>query len=127
MKKTVMVVDDEPDIIFSIQKGLEDLKVGYRIVSAESGEECIKLLKNNQIPDAILLDIIMPEMSGWEVYDRLKENRGWKKIPIVFLTARTDRIAINAGNFLGADYIEKPFDIEDLKTRIEKVMNEVSK
>ena len=123
MEKTVLIVDDEPDIILSVQEGLESLNADYKIVCAESGAECIKLLKNNQIPDAILLDIMMPEMSGWETYDRIKENQSWKGIPVVFLTARTDRIAVNAGGFLGEDYIEKPFEIKDLKKRIDNVLN----
>jgi DNA-binding response OmpR family regulator len=67
-------------------------------------------------------------MSGWEVFDRIKENPSWNTIPVIFLTARTDRIAKNAGSFLGEDYIEKPFEIVDLKNRIEKVFhNKASK
>lgn len=123
MKKTVLIVDDESDIILSVQQGLESLNADYEIVCAESGKECIKLLKNNQIPDAILLDIMMPEMSGWETYNRIKENQSWKDIPVVFFTARTDRIAVNVGGFLGEDYIEKPFEIKDLKKRIDIVLN----
>ena len=121
--KKIMIVDDEPDIIYSVKQGLEDLDVNYEIIGAESGKECIRLLKNNQIPNAILLDVMMPEMSGWETFDIIKENQLWNGIPIVFLTARTDRIAINAGNFLGDDYIEKPFEIIDLKERIDDVLN----
>jgi two-component system alkaline phosphatase synthesis response regulator PhoP len=64
---------------------------------------------------------MMPQMSGWEVFDRIKKDPLLSTIPIIFLTARTDRIAKNAGNFLGDDYIEKPFDIIDLKKRIEIV------
>jgi len=64
----------------------------------------------------------MPKMSGWTVFDTLKENPSWKDIPVVFLTARTDRIAENAGRFLSEDYIEKPVKTEDLKNRIDKVL-----
>jgi hypothetical protein len=81
--------------------------------------QCLELLKNNQIPDIILLDIMMPKMSGWQVFYRLKENPSWKNIPVIFLTARTDEVAKNAGGFLGDDYIEKPFNREDLKKRID--------
>ena len=122
-----MVVDDDSDIILSVQEGFDDLNSEYKIMGVESGEECIKFLKNDQIPDAILLDIMMPEMSGWEVYDRLKENMDWENIPIVFLTARTDRVAVNAGNFLGADYIEKPFEITYLKNRLDLILNNIKK
>jgi len=122
MSKTVMVVDDNPDVTISIKQGLENLDAEIKVLGVESGEQCLELLGNNQIPDVILLDIMMPEMSGWELFDRLKENASWRNIPVVFLTARTDRIAKNAGGFLGEDYIEKPFDIEDLKTRIGKIL-----
>jgi len=117
-----MVVDDNPDVTISIKQGLENLDAEIKVLGVESGEQCLELLGNNQIPDVILLDIMMPEMSGWELFDRLKENASWRNIPVVFLTARTDRIAKNAGGFLGEDYIEKPFDIEDLKTRIGKIL-----
>ena len=127
MTRTIMVVDDDSDIILSVQEGFDDLNSEYKIMGVESGEECIKLLKNDQIPDAILLDIMMPEMSGWEVYDRLKENMDWENIPIVFLTARTDCVAVNAGNFLGADYIEKPFEITYLKNRLDLILNNIKK
>jgi len=121
MVKKIMIVDDNPDIILSIKGGLEFIENDYEIISAESGEKCLELLKNNEIPDLILLDIMMPKMSGWETFDKLKENASWTKIPVVFLTARTDRVAKNAGGFLGDDYIEKPFEITELKKRIDEI------
>jgi len=126
--KTILVVDDNPDVITSLKTGLEDATQEYMIVGAENGQKCLELLKDNIIPDIILLDIMMPQMSGWEVFDRIKENPAWNTIPVVFLTARTDRIAKNAGGFLGDDYIEKPFEIVDLKNRIEIIFrNKASK
>jgi len=122
------VVDDNPDVINSLKIGLEDATRGYRILGVENGQKCLQMLKDNIIPDVILLDIMMPQMSGWEVFDRIKENPSWNTIPVIFLTARTDRIAKNAGSFLGEDYIEKPFEIVDLKNRIEIVFqNKASK
>lgn len=123
-KKRIMVVDDNPDVIYSVKQGLEALGAEYEIIGAESGEECLKLLKENQIPDLILLDIMMPEMSGWETFNRLKENSLWKNIPVVFLTARTDKTAKKAGEFLGEDYIEKPFQREELKKRIDRILKD---
>ena len=120
--KTILIVDDNADVIISLKSGLEDEPGKYQVIGAHSGHQCFELLKNNQIPDIILLDIMMPEMSGWEVYDKLKEDITWRNIPVMFLTARTDRIARNAGKFLGNDYIEKPFEISDIKSRIEKVL-----
>jgi CheY-like chemotaxis protein len=120
--KTILVVDDNPDVIHSVRLGLEDSTQEYHILSAENGHKCLELLKNNIIPDIILLDIMMPQMTGWEVFDHIKKDPSLTTIPIIFLTARTDRIAKNAGSFLGDDYIEKPFDISDLKKRIEIVI-----
>ena len=118
----ILIVDDNSDVIISLKNGLEDEPEKYRVISAQNGHQCLELLKNKQTPDIILLDLMMPEMSGWEVYDKLKEHTTWKNIPVVFLTARTDRNARNAGRFLGDDYIEKPFEISDVKSRIEKVL-----
>ena len=118
-----MVVDDDVGVIYTIKRGMEDLDKDYKITTANSGEECLELLKNNQIPDLILLDIMMPGISGWELYKKIKENEMWKNIPVVFLTARTDRIAKEAGGFLAEDYIEKPFKVPELKVRIEKILN----
>jgi len=122
MVKKLLVVDDNPDVIFSVRNGLEKFKKDYTIIGAESGKECLELLKTNT-PDLILLDIMMPELSGWKTFDLIKGNDSWKNIPIVFLTARTDNVAKNAGGFLGEDYIEKPFEIKDLKERIDKILS----
>jgi CheY-like chemotaxis protein len=124
--KTVLVVDDNPDVINSLKIGLEDATREYRILGAENGQKCLQLLKDNIKPDIILLDIMMPQMSGWEVFDRIKKDPTFSTIPIIFLTARTDRIAKNAGGFLGDDYIEKPFDVTDLKKRMEIVFRNKS-
>jgi len=115
------VVDDNPDVITSLKVSLEDVTQGYRILGAENGQKCLEMLKDNIIPDVIILDIMMPQMSGWEVFDQIKKNPSWNTIPVIFLTARTDRVAKNAGGFLGDDFIEKPFEIVDLKKRIEIV------
>ena len=122
MVKKVMIVDDNPDIILSIKNGLEDSTSNYEVIGADSGKKCLELLET-ETPDLILLDIMMPEMSGWETFDKLKESASWGTIPVVFLTARTDRVARNAGGFLGEDYIEKPFEIAELKKRIDEVIN----
>ena len=122
MVTTVLVVDDNPSIGIAVKEGLEDDPGGYNVFIAGSGEDCLQFLQLNTPPDVILLDIMMPGMSGWEVFDKLKEHNTWRNIPILFLTARTDQIARTAGKFLGNDYIEKPFEISDVKSRIEKVL-----
>ncbi len=121
-----MAVDDESDQIYTIKQALETFGDEFEVITAESGMQCHQLLKDNQIHDLILLDIMMPEMSGWETFKRLKNNPLWKNIPIIFLTARTDKMAKDSGSFLGDDYITKPFDTFDLKRKIVKLLENSS-
>jgi len=123
MAKNIMIVDDDPDVICIVKQVLENSGIGYNVIPVDSGEKCLELLKNNQIPDLILLDIAMPGMTGWATFGNIRDNLSWRDIPIVFLTGRTDRMARDAGCFLGEAYIEKPFDVTDLKERIEEVLN----
>lgn len=125
--KKIMVVDDDQNILHTLKQTLEDMDADYKVTCASSGMQCFELLENNEIPDLILLDIIMPKMNGWEVFRNLQENPLWKNIPMIFLTARTDEIAEKAGSFLASDYIKKPFDIEDLKKRIDKALKNTRK
>ena len=121
LKKKILVVDDEPDVAFTVEFTFRDL--GYDIEHVENGEKCFEILeKATKKPDLILLDIMMPGMNGWEVFKKIKENPSWENIPIVFLTARIDHAAENAGKFLGEDYIEKPYEPKDLKERIMKLL-----
>jgi len=121
--KKIIIVDDEEDQLFTVKKTLEYAKQDFEIITFNSGNNCLQYLKNQDNPDLILLDIMMPEMTGWELYDKIKENNKWRDIPIIFLTARTDETAENAGKFFGEDYIEKPFDADDLIKRINKIIN----
>jgi len=120
--KKIMIVDDKPDMIFSVKCGLEDFADDYKVIGAESGRECFALLKNGQMPDMIILDIMMPEMNGWDVFTKLKENPEWREIPVVFLTAKTDPYSKGFGKMVATEYIAKPFDIKNLVERIDKVL-----
>jgi CheY-like chemotaxis protein len=121
--KKIMVVDDEADQILTVKYTIEQFGEDYDIITAKSGPECLKILETN-LPDLILLDIMMPKMSGCEVFKKIKENTEWVNIPIIFLTARTDRTAENAGNFFAEAYIEKPFEFEDLKIKIKQLLRD---
>ena len=123
MKKKIIIVDDNPDLVYTVKKVLERLIDGYEVTGAGSGNECFDLLKKGEIPDLILLDIMMPQMDGWQVFAKLKENPGWREIPIVFLTAKTDEYSKGFGKISAHDYIEKPFEMSELKVRIDKVLN----
>jgi len=122
MKKKILVIDDNPMILFSVKEGLEEKFDSYQVDSANGGKECFKLLEDGKIPDLILLDIMMPEINGWDVYARLQENEEWKKIPVVFLTAKTDDYSKGFGKLVSEDYIEKPFELDELAIRIDEVL-----
>ena len=85
-----MIVDNDQDQLLTIRIALEKLDIDYDNITANGGKPCLEILKNYEIPGIILLDIMMPETSGWEVFHILRENTSWMNIPIVFLTARSD-------------------------------------
>ena len=121
MTTKLLVVDDNPDIVFSVKASLEELGKGYVVTGTNSGKECLKMLKK-QRPDLILLDIMMPEMDGWAVAAAIKSDAKLKGIPIIFLTAKTDDLSKGMGSLTAADYIEKPFDAADLDKRIQAAL-----
>ena len=113
----VMVVDDEPDILFLIEKFLE--MEGYEVVKIGSGEECLEKVKEIK-PDVILLDVMMPGIDGWEVCKRLKEDEETKDIPVILVTVRTSKESIEKSfEYAKCDaYVGKPIIREEL---IEKI------
>ena len=121
MNKKIMFVDDREDHLLSVQQLIQDSEKEYEFIGINSGEKCIKALEDGVKPDIILLDIMMPEMSGWLVFDTIRDNPLWSGIPIVFVTARSDKLAEETGRFLADDYIEKPID-KGIIDRIEKIM-----
>lgn len=119
--KKIVIIDDDPDIRSSLEQILNS--EGYNAISFEDGFDFFKYLEDEEKPNLILLDVMMPVMSGWEIQRKLEENPNWKKIPIIFITCRTTETAKDMGKRYGIDYIEKPFDIDDLKRRVEKALN----
>jgi DNA-binding response OmpR family regulator len=123
MNKKIMVVDDEPDILSTVGQMLE--LNGYEVIKASDGKDCLnKLYKLSINPDLIVLDIMMPDVSGWDLAAKLKENIKFKDIPIVFLTAKGDPMSVSMGGLTAMDYIVKPFDVKDLIVRIKKILKE---
>ena len=116
--KKIIVVDDQPDIIYSIKEGLGN---DFDIIGVNSGKQLFRTLETN-IPDLVLLDIMMPEMSGWQVLKRLKENERLKNIPVIIISVRKDQTAKNVGLFYADDFIEKPFTINEVKDSINKIL-----
>lgn len=123
MPKKILYVDDEPDQIFTLDQLLSEYEE-FELVGANNAKECYEQLEKNPLPDLIFLDIMMNDISGWELYDKIKNNPTWEKIPIVFLTARTDDLAEDAGTFLGDEYIRKPFEIEKIIQVINNLTSE---
>lgn len=114
-KDVIMVVDDQPNNLKVIGSVLGE---EYTISIANNGRNALKLL-DNFLPDLILLDIMMPEMDGYEVCKKLKENFLTKDIPVIFLTAKTDIADIVKGfECGGVDYITKPFNPLEVKVRV---------
>ncbi len=114
--KKILVVDDTKDILLVVSKRLKSW--GYEPLTASNGEEGLKIAEE-QLPDLILLDIMMPKMKGREVCARLKATPATARIPVVFLTALGLADHIKSGMDLGAaDYLVKPFEPAELKERI---------
>lgn len=124
MPKTILVVDDYADILVSVKQVLEDSSGEYQVIGVNSGEKCLEMLQKNQIPDLILLDIMMPGMNGWDVAARIKEHDRWRSVPIVFLTAKGDEMSMGIGRLGSEDYIVKPFDIFKLRECVVRILNE---
>lgn len=117
--KHILLVDD---VTLNIKCASEILKDSYEIVAVKSGRKALLALKEN-IPDLILLDEEMPEMSGYDVLERIKAEANLADIPVIFLTEDQKKENKDKGLSLGAaDYICKPFDPKDMHTRIEKVL-----
>lgn len=116
-KSTILVVDDTPDNL-TLMSGL--LKDNYRVKIANNGVRALKIAESDTPPDLILLDIMMPEMDGYEVCRRLKADVKTRDIPVIFLTAKTEVVDETHGFELGAsDYITKPISPPIVLARVE--------
>ncbi len=114
-----MVVDDEPDTVDLVKLVLET--EGFEVITAFSGRECLNKISHEK-PDAVLLDVMMPEMDGWEVFKKIRDK--YKEIPVALLTVRSQDIDKMLGlHVLKADdYITKPFGRKNLVERVKKMV-----
>ena len=120
-KPIILIVDDEEANLQLIGKILQNLDVD--ITLASSGKEALQLLES-LVPDLIILDIIMPSMSGFDVCRKIKSRKPTSEVPIIFLSAKVDSEDIIKGFDIGArDYITKPFIKEELVARVEAQLN----
>jgi len=112
----ILVVDDESDIVSTIQYRLKFYE--FDVITASNGKEGLEKTANER-PDLILLDINMPVMDGHEMLERLKNHPDLKDIPVIMLTAYSDkRDIVKAAEFGIADYVTKPFDFTELMEKI---------
>ncbi len=125
MKKTVLIVEDDDDIRELVSHSLS--REGYRVKVAATGVEALDSVKSSS-PDLIILDLMLPDIDGLEVCQRLKTSISTQSIPIVMLTAKTEDTDIVVGLELGADdYVTKPFSPRVLIARIKAVLRRKAK
>jgi two-component system alkaline phosphatase synthesis response regulator PhoP len=119
-RSKILIVDDEIDTLLPLQKSLE--VEDYLIVGASNGPEALIKAKT-ELPDLIILDLMMPEMDGYEVCEKLKKDPLTKNIPVIILTAKDAVRDKVKGLDIGADdYVTKPFNLKELKARIKSAL-----
>jgi len=115
--KTLLVADDDPDIRKLVATAAR--RQGMRVIEAEDGERALRLIRE-EMPDAVVLDVMMPKQDGRDVCRKVRIDHATKNIPIVMFTAKEDQADRLVGLELGADdYIAKPFKIDMLMRRVE--------
>ena len=122
MTKKVLIVDDESNIVAALEYLLQ--RSGYEVRSAPNGEEALQQVESFG-PDLVLLDVMMPQRSGYDVCQRIRERPEWNRIRILMLSARGRDAEVNKGLSLGADlYITKPFSNAELVARIGELLGD---
>jgi len=119
--KIILCIEDEPEMIDLIRLILS--RRGFVVRGANSGEEALTIMHAEQ-PDLVLLDLMMPDMDGWEVYQRMKSDEATKKIPVIVVTARAQSIDKVLGLHIAKvdDYIAKPFSPQELLNSVDDVL-----
>ena len=118
--KKIVIADDEHKIIMTLEYAFR--RAGYEVFIARDGSEVLELLKT-EIPDVILLDIMMPNIDGYTTLAEIKKNKNLAGIKVIFLSAKTGEVDIKKGMDLGADdYITKPYSIKKLTERVEELL-----
>lgn len=121
--KHILVIEDDPDLVELLRYNLE--RESYRVTSAGTGSEGLSELRRER-PDLVILDLMLPEISGFEVCRRLRKNSETQNLPVIMLTARSEEADVIAGIELGADdYIKKPFSPRELVARVGAVLRRV--
>ena len=118
--KKILIADDEHKIVMTLEYAFR--KAGYEVFIARDGSEVLEILKD-QTPDAILLDVMMPNLDGYTTLSEIKKNENLNNIKIIFLSAKTGENDIKKGLDLGADaYMTKPYSIKKLTEKVEELL-----
>jgi CheY-like chemotaxis protein len=118
--KKILVADDDPVIIKLLQVNLE--MDGYEVVCARDGQDAVEKAEL-ELPDLIILDIMMPRMDGWSARAALLDNPELRDVPVIFLSARAQQADLRKGYEAGvAEYVTKPFDPMDLLATIDRIL-----
>lgn len=119
---TVLIVDDD-DMMLQMAEYILKADTPYSILKANSGLQCLRTLQSGEKVDLILLDIQMPGMDGIKVMELIQNHDYWKQIPVIFLTAASDKhTVLKAGQMGAVGYIKKPFLPEDFLKRVETIL-----
>ncbi|HMQ50238.1 MAG TPA: response regulator [Saprospiraceae bacterium] len=117
---TVLLVDDEPNILIALEFLIQ--KEGYRVLKAQQGAEALQLMQLHQ-PEIVVLDVMMPEMDGFEVARKIRSNEAFDKTRIIFLSAKgTQKDRLNGYANGGEIYLTKPFDNQEVLNTINEVV-----
>ena len=124
-KRCILCVEDEPEMIDLIRLILA--RKGFEVIGAAGGVEGLKLIRSEH-PDLVLLDLMMPDMDGWEVYQQIKASESPRSIPVIVVTAKAQSIDKVLGLHIAKvdDYIAKPFSPQDLMASVERVLQNVA-
>jgi DNA-binding response OmpR family regulator len=122
MSKKILIADDEPSIVAAVEFLLQ--RNGYEVYVARNGEEALDLVEAH-LPDLVLLDVMMPLKSGYEVCMRMREREDWRHIKIIMLSAKGRDVEVTKGLSMGADiYVTKPFSTRELVSKIKGLLGE---
>ncbi len=121
----ILLVDDEPEIVYLTRMMLE--KAGYEMVVAKNSAECFEILKDEK-PDLILMDIMLPDVDGWETCKKIKEDEKTKDIPVAMFTVRSSEDSVKKSfRYSRADtQINKPFKREDVLDKIKELLEKAA-
>lgn len=121
--KRVVCIEDEPEMIDLVRLILG--RRGFSVIGANGGVEGLETVRREQ-PDLVLLDLMMPDMDGWEVYQQMKSDSTLREIPVVVVTAKAQSIDKVLGLHIAKvdDYITKPFGPQELLESVEKILAE---